>query len=649
MSGVATDPIFGEDSDEDARDEQPPISTQPIELRPFQEEAVRRAVGRFVSTSEKKGTSQLIQGNVGSGKTAVAAKTILGASLEDHGDAPRYALVVTPSVGGNLPLQWRGELIRLGVPPEDVILFGRKDFLKVFNAREASIQLLPAEETRKRPLFVVTTFHSLHANVTGRCSCPFLLLKLHFDYMIVDEAQFYRNGSNKMDEADVDPEKKMFGSIMRIRAASDPRVLAVSATPFYNHRCDVYSLVVLMGLANGNKRAWQKDAEKSAWRAEKRRFADNHVVQIVVPAEVARADRTVHHAPAEALLGPKEIELMAESYAKMKPSVERVLRLMQEARGLRGAALASAMQELDVAMKVFLGHLVRCRRGAQHPAFFDEPVKVLNRNGKEVSEPVRLERYDAFAPEDCSKFNAVVKMLQQFSGRVLVTSQFSRPLDFLKVHLERHLPDWAVVVHHGGTDCIKALRQFESIGVTNDVAMLATMGSCGEGVNLSMTTNGGRDAVRVVCLDSPYSHSAQTQMEGRVKRPLAQPGVESWNVHRINSSALVPNGTSSQTKQETIDQALLRVLASKEHGADEVFMSEEELEHQAGETRASSYGKDAASKMSTLLFAVKDVCDQWERTESAERKKARLEERAKRSLGSAKNKEKADSSKRART
>lgn len=619
--------IFGESGDEAeqaADNAAAVVANESFKLRNFQKDAVQHALSILENTETKPGTSLLLQGGVGSGKTGIADELIKQALQKDVRPKmePAIVLVITPSIGGNLPLQWQKELTRQGTPPENVVLFSDCKFRRRVADWSARIASMDDAGVRSNPLYVLVTFHGLHADIEKVHGASSFLLTTWFEFTVVDEVQFYRNGTHKIKADDVDPEKKMFGSMMRLRNASPGRCMVLTATPFYNNRCDVYSLIVLMLLSNGNKKAWQKDAETAAWKAQKRWFMKHHVTQVKVPPEVARADKLVHHAPCLAMLGDGEIELTYDAYGSLKGTIEKVLRIMQQISNM--GPLPSLLQELDEAMKVMLGNLVRCRRGSQHPAFFDPPIKVTTPDGKEKTLPVPMSRYHDFDMSDCSKFNKVVEMLKGMSGRVLVTSQFSRPLDFLQVHLGLYLPTWDVVVHHGSTNCVKALQAFADIGASGrNVVMLATAGSCGEGINLSHTTAGGTKAVQILCMDSPYAHAAQQQLEGRIKRPLAQPDVLQWDVHRVNSAASIFPGTARQTVHDSVDHALLKVLANKEDGADEVFMSDEELKLQAGKTRASAYGASVREKMAPLLMALMEVCCQWEETEDPKKREAR--------------------------
>lgn len=628
---ASAEELFHEDEpmprDQLARPSSPALEER-ITLEPFQEAAVERAVQRYTYTGGKR--PQLIYGGTGSGKTVVCIETLLRTMHQDlqTNPTPEIVLIVTPAVGGNLGPQWRNELVRQGVDASRVVTLSNPFYRNKTDKWWQSLRQTPPFTRCDSPLFVITTFHTLH-NSVKKFGDSSIYMDLKFTHMVVDEAQFYRNGSHRSKKEDVDPEKVMFGSIVRVQRQCKCRVLVASATPFYNNRVDVYSLVVLMNIANGNKNSWQRDATPAQWRAQKEWFWNNHVTIINVPPEVSRKDCIIRHDPVMSALSERESKLAMDSYGHLSNLVVRVLAALQKLPSQDPSVHA----EIDATMKVMLGQLTRCRRGLQHPAFYDEPIKKMV-NGKETTLPIPLSRLDDFPAEDCSKFNSVVETLKGQTGRVLMTSHFSRPLDFLEVYLKRHLPEWAVVVHHGSTDCVQALRAFKRLGETQNVVMLATAGSIGEGINLSMTTENGTKPVTLVCLDFPLTSSAQQQLEGRTKRPLAQPDVERWDVHRVESMANLPRpahwppADTWDGRRTTVDQALKAVLAMKESEAEQLLASEEESVALAERGRRSNYGSDAKKSMNSLLSALLDVCAQWSETQSPEEKALEKRKRA---------------------
>ena len=617
----------------DASDDDPAPVQDRIVLQPFQEAAVSKAVQRYTYSGGAK--SMLLYGGTGSGKTVVCIETLLRTMHLDlqTNPNPEIVLIVTPSVGGNLAPQWRNELLRQGVEASRVVMLNTPFFRGKTDKWWESLRQTPPFTRCDVPLFVITTFHTLHHNVK-KFGDSSIYITLKYTHMVVDECQFYRNGSHRSKKEDVDPDKVMFASIIKVQRQANCRMIVASATPFYNNRVDVYSLVVLMNIASNNKRAWQRDASPIDWKNQKNWFWDNHVVAIIVPPEVSRVNCILRHDSVMGTLSSNESKLAMDAYAHLAGLVMRVLSALQHLPSDNPAVHA----DIDVAMKCMLGQLTRCRRGLQHPAFYDEPVKRVVR-GKEIPVPISLSRLDAFPTDDCSKFNTLVEMLKGFHGRVLVTSHFSRPLDFLEVHLKRNLPEWAVVVHHGQTNCVKAVADFKRLGETKNVVMLATAGSIGEGINLSMTTSNGKEAVRLICLDFPLSNSAQQQLEGRTKRPLAQPDVDHWDVHRIESMAdlprpdHVPSGHVWDGQRATVDQALRKVLALKEHDATELLASDEEavsLAERGGRGNHGSHASDSTTSKRTLLMALLDTCNAWLDSQTSEEKTAELDRRKKR-------------------
>ena len=591
----------------------PQAALAPLNPKVFQEKAIARAIQKYTWAGQKR--PQLVYGGTGSGKTLVCIEILLRTMNLDLQTNPtvEIVLIVTPSCGGNLVPQWSNELIRQGVDPSRVVNLSSSFFRGKTEKWWDSLRKSPPFTRCDSPLFLITTFHTLH-NSIKKYGDSSIYMNLKFTHMVVDEAQFYRNGSHREKKnEEVDPQKVMFGSIVKVQRSASCRVLVASATPFYNTRVDVYSLVVLMQINSGNKASWHRDASPTEWAAQKAWFWENHVVAISVPPEISKANCVVRHPSVVSCLSARESKLAMDAYCALAGLVARVLQALSKLPSSNPAIHA----EIDSAMKVMLGQLTRCRRGLQHPAFYDEPIKKVDTTGKETVLPVPLSRLDEFNVEDCSKFNSLIETLKSESGRMLVTCHFSRPLDFLEVYLQRHLPSWAVVLHHGKTDCVKALHDFRTLGETRNVVMLATAGSIGEGINLSSTTNDGTKAVGLICLDFPLSSSAQMQLEGRIKRPLAQPDVEEWHIHRIESQANFPKPPHLRAvddwdgRRTTVDQALKQVLALKESAAEEMLASEEEIADLAERGRKSNYGAEARRGMRSLLNALLNMCNAW--------------------------------------
>ena len=581
-----------------------------IELKPFQLKAVEMCVARYSRKGNMK--PQLLYGRTASGKTVTAVEIINRVLKQDMqtNPTPEIVLIVVPSVGGNLPPHWERELLRQGIDADRIVRFDSPYFRGKTEAWWKSCRSkLPFTDCDK-PLFVITTFHTLHYSVS-KFGMSSIYMDLKFTHMIVDECQFFRNGSHRLKEEDIDPDKVMFGSITSVQRKHNCRVLATSATPYYSAKTDVYSLAVLMHVAS-NKQAWQQDATKDQWKAARDWFWNNYVVPIIVPDEFARQCDVVHHPVIISQLSNTESKLAMDANERLNRLVKILLSEMEKIKGLNGPARIAQITIADAAMKNMVAQLTRCRRGVQHPAFYDPPIRKIVR-GKEVILPVPIERFYDFKLEECARFASVVRVLKSLKGRVLVTSHFSRPLDFLKLYIEKSLDDWAVVVHHGGTNCVKAMKNFDDLGETKNVVMLATAGSIGEGVNLSMTTNEGSEAVQLICLDYPLTNAAQEQLEGRIKRPLAQPNVNKWHVRRVESIANMPRPPNYtlpwNSFRTTVDQALKQVLEMKKSSSEEIFASDEEIANLAERAGQSNYGSKALQEKNSLLVALLQVGD----------------------------------------
>lgn len=594
--------FFGEN---DSPDLSPDLSQ--ISLKDFQLDAVRCALSR-------KNRGDLLYGKTGSGKTVTAVRLLLDRQKRDR--APSAVLIVTPSGGGNLCNQWKEHLQLQGVQEGNILMFNRISRRREFFMEwEKHVVDNPAHGS----IFVIVTFKMLHNSVS--LDPHSLLLTKKFSVMVVDECHFFRNGSHRIKEEDIDPEKKMFNSICMVRNQAVEYVLLLTATPFFNDKMDIYSLVVLMGVANGNKKAWQKtNPHPNYWISQRKWFYNTHVIPMIVPKEYSCKDKIIRHTFMPTL-SEREVELAYDAYCPLKGMVEILINFISNLPPA-GPALIQALRELEEMKQRLLGELTRCRRGLLHPAFYDPPIKKM-KGQKLVTEPVPLKRMDDFSKEDCSKFNAVEMVLDMIqAGRVLITSQFSRPLDFLQIHLNRYKPEWRVAIHHGKTDCISAMSAFKE---ETKIVMLATAPSCGEGLDFSMTSQGGKEAVRLLCLDFPFSHAAQSQLEGRIKRPLAQPNVEHWHTYQIISQAFIERN-ALRVEHSTIDHALRNTISMKEQVANEIFMSEEEAEqHMEGITNVSTYGEQARENMKSLLGSLLEVCTQWANTEDPEHLRRRKE------------------------
>jgi hypothetical protein len=554
-------------------------------LKPFQVDAVDVAVERYVA-----GKSQLIFGGTGSGKTLVSLHILHQSAMRlasNDDTTDQFALVVVPSQGGNVPMQWLHEIRRTGTPATYVLLFAGSRRLTQFDEWKRALSEHVRPLSAHSPLaFVVVTHHVVAAEIRKMQLCTEYvspLMSTKWQHVVVDEAHVHRNGAPKDKTAvEIDESKTLFPALMRTLKNNDPfpRVLAVTATPFFNSPLDVYSLMVAMNVNGRSKTTWTDENDQRARSIQKQMFLREHTTKIVVPDSISRFDDIVHHTNHRSL-SEIEVKLALPCYVALQARLLKLISLLS--RSQQQPHNAGLKQEVNEASQAVQAEVTRARRGAQHPAFYDptlyHPSK-KDRNGRSITIPLPLERCDDFSLAECTKFNEVVDVVRSNPGeRFLVTSWFSRPLDFLKRHIERELPDTQVCLHHGGTDCTSAMREFAAVHTQEPTSkvMLATAGSVGEGVNVAMTTHDGTRAVRLVCLDMPLTSAAQQQLEGRIKRPLAQENVHKWHVHHVTVDAPISNGGRLNTLP-TIDDAQNRILANKKRAATDTLTSEEEAE-----------------------------------------------------------------------
>ena len=167
-----------------------------------------------------------------------------------------------------------------------------------------------------------------------------------------------------------------------------------------------------------------------------------------------------------------------------------------------------------------------------------------------------------FPLRECSKMSATVDLLRELRDRkVLVLAFYAEPLDLLECYLKEALPGRPIQVHHGKRDMPAAMDMFRAADAP--VIMLATRGSVGEGVSIEWTYPQGTHAVVTLRLDAARTVAEERQCEGRMKRPLAQPGVDKWFCHDIRIKDAV-----------TIETWLERVQAIKGQRA-KVFAGED--------------------------------------------------------------------------
>ena len=539
-------------------------------LLPFQERSVMQCKNKY----ERAGV--LLYGETGSGKTLISIRV-----MKEVARSMDQILVVVPSMGGNLPSWWVEELSNEGMKRSRVMVYSgsdRGDIFKQWMIRHRMTTRCRKENTGRQfkrrkhcdPTEIpdiwwcITTPDTLLSDIKIYGDKSPLMMTT-WRHVICDEVHGYRHGTpHDKSENLVDPEKKKFSALMKVLCHSKARVLTLSGTPYFGDRLDLLSYCTLMNIPNLNKANWTIYSE--CWPKELKNFKDR-VVKIEVPKEISRNDNVERHEE-RCFLSNTEITRMRIC---LKALARRILNL----RGKFVCCVPSSpdsKKELLDAQRLVNAELVRARRGLVHPAFYDKPDRSLVKNAQ-----ISLCKYTEFPFEECTKFNKVIEIIKRLTNeRILVTCQFSRPLDFLEIHLKRYCDTCSVIVHHGSRNCVEAMCKFSSDHFEKDnKVMLATHGTIGEGINMTLTTNDGQTPVRLICLDLPWTYAAQMQLEGRSRRPLAQPRVTEWHIHYIRAFS----GENLKLSDQTIDQSLLEIIKTKEAKGNEVFSSSEECGH----------------------------------------------------------------------
>ena len=535
------------------------MSTSPLQSTPYQREAIAETAKKLHAN---KGV--LLHGRTGSGKTIVAIGAITHLAALTKKDE-QSVIIICPAMQGELPQQWARELVRCGVPRAEIVVF-----------RGAGAKVPSAAR------WVIATPDQVLAE-RKRGDDRAGLFCVRYDVLCIDEVHNLRNGTPLADPEnviDVDEAKKKFATLMRLVA---PHVLALSATPMVNRRLDLYSLVVMLGLADKFKKAaFRSGALKQEWKAQKKLLCEQHIVSVAVPPEVAGDDRVVIEECA-CTMSTYEREGASEVYPMLLRRIRALLLMRSDSHTDGGRDSERRARERRL-FKLTMEGFTRARRGSSHPVFFAPPERDPT---TQAPLPTANAAFTRFPLTDVSsKFEAVVKIVRDAAEeRVLVLAFFARPLDFLAQKLQVALSAdddgvnrRQVVVHHsqlGRPKCTAAMRDFREI---ENAVMLATFGSIGEGVDLAMTTHDGARAVRLVCMDAPLSPAQEQQMRGRIRRPLAQPHVTRWYVHQL---------VSKHETLPTIDDAVRKIVDARELDAQSALTTREEND-ELGNDKSSS-------------------------------------------------------------
>lgn len=605
--------------------------------------SVDAKTGELVQYPAVKGL--VLFGGVGTGKTHIAAVALRELK---HAET----LIVVPSCGGVVIEQWVEELDDAGVKAVFVYHGERRaERLAQFRADHADAHRC-----------VVTTAHTLHADVSALLQAsvaPKSLMALvlgggkkkararaasftkeqwsdarwkaarnfgGFQCLVVDELQEFRNGSPPHDaRKEVDETKSLYPTLDRFVAHARPSfVVGLSATPVVNSSGDIYSFTRWFRQGEDYKRRIMEKSRRGGpddrrdFLREAKELRVKHFVKVQAPPCPPTVYDTVEHG-----YGPEEAKVLFKEYGKLRVLASSFYRALTDWLKNRNDPAATAKK--DRLKVLFFAQVTFCKRLTIAPLVFNRPIEradpevdpsrdahgaIIRYEGDDGDDvilgkplPFPCERVKAEVPlASISKFQALVDELRSVtSERVMIVSEYSDPLDMLKMYIEGALPTRKIYMFHGGVyRRDRELANFKESA--NDSILLATRGACGMAVNVECTTlvdapDGPlRMAVKMYKIDSEASPALRDQCEGRVKRCLAQ----GWpsDADRVREY-YVKTVRASKEKYElpTLEDWLEKVMKAKGSKAGDLLIDPE-----GGDANAGSGDSDALGN--TLLELV---------------------------------------------
>lgn len=602
----------------------------PLPLKDFQASAIEQMVKRLVEGVDGETVEgQLLMLGTGGGKTAIAANTMRdchgrwqrasqgGAGVNRWGENTSV-WVVAPSAGGNLLIQWQTQLVRAGVDNHNILMQSE----------------LQREDQRRRFLgatgikVFVSSFQTAHLIMqdTKRESSAFVR-NLPWRMLVIDEVHFYRNGVPSQGDAVYDPDAKMFNSMRalssKVRGVGG-KVLTLTATPLVNNRVNVYALLVLMCNAHGyDKERWLPDVSKRDFASQRRRMLRLHATLAEMPDEIANRGKT-NEIKVMIQLSEAELLVTYDTNLEVAAAIDHYKVVMAQ-YGPQRFVNAEARRQCDEAQRMLMNAITKARRCAANIGFSGQtryehrPVhnKKTGRD-KVVRTPVPtpMDELMGVSDADLSKYREIRKIVQKHAGqgeRVLVATEWARVVDFVVAKLRQDVPGVPVHSHHSKNNTVEAMQSFLDEGGV----LVGTRGTFGTGLSVEVTTAHDeeprvRPAV-IVNVDYAFSHAAMAQMNGRTRRPLAQPDVRSWTVYQLVSTA---------APVMTVDEALEKIVSGKQRMGAELFDGQNDGERGDVGRAADSPGFEGT--LTTLSQLRLNVPDHAVRKSSAART-ARIE------------------------
>lgn len=317
------------------------------ELRDYQETGVK-----WLSMLNKYGFGGILADDMGLGKTL---QTI--SFLAAHLTKSKKVLILAPS---SLIYNWSDEFAKFAPDLDVAVVYGLK------NVRDAVI----AEDHQ----ITITSYASFRQDVEEYQG-------LHFDYLILDEAQVMKNDQSKIAQY--------------LRAFEVERTYALSGTPIENHLGELWSIfqIVLPGLLPSKKAFLKMPAET--------------VARYIKPFVMRRKKEEVLQELPDLI----EVSYRNELADSQKTIYLALLKQMQE------RILHATEEEINRSKIEILSGLMRLRQICDTPKLF-------------------MEDYDG----ESSKLESLRELLEQIQDgdhRVLIFSQFRGMLDIIEQELSQ--------------------------------------------------------------------------------------------------------------------------------------------------------------------------------------------------------------------
>merc|ERR1719387_3146011 len=138
----------------------------------------------------------------------------------------------------------------------------------------------------------------------------------------------------------------------------------------------------------------------------------------------------------------------------------------------------------------------------------------------------------------------------------------------------------------------------------------------GEALDLSVTTCQGMKGVRLFKMGVADTNATDGQVDGRIRRPLAQEHVKAWFIHTVVATRSRDDGEPDKTIDGAL-QKILRMREEQKNAADgfargmaegqDFDEADQEFEREAGADDAVPEGDARASSFMKILAELSDL------------------------------------------